>query len=242
MYRLIKLNGKREIVLDLRALILLVVVIFLTNLFTYRLFYSDQEMALWGSNDESLYLMHKAQVYIDDPEGFEDKVRHTADRLNIPPEWLMAVMYSESKFNSSVENHKGSGAVGLIQWMPATIKDFGVSVNSVKNAGPIKQMDYVYKYLNNVKDRYGEFKSLTDLYLAILYPRALGGDYCYTLYAKPSVNYEQNSGLDHNKDGRVTVRDIDKHMEKIYPTAFFIAKDGTNSKTSNPTATLEAGL
>lgn len=235
-YRLIRLSNNKEIVLDIRALSMLVVAVFATNLFTYRLFHgASSEHIMWGSNTESLYLLDEAAQYVDDTDAFADKVRTVSQRLEVPAEWLMTVMYAESKFNAGVANHKGSGAVGLIQWMPATLKtDFGVSVKSVQNAGHIKQMDYVFKYLNNVKQRYGSFNNLTDLYLAILYPRALGGDYCYTLYAKPSVDYQQNSGLDFDDDGRVTVRDIDKHLEKIYPTAFYTAQDGTQKERAEP--------
>ncbi len=242
-YRLIKLNNNKEIVLDVRALSMLVVAVFATNLFTYTAFKGSVEHIMWGKNTESLYLMDEASNYVEDTETFEEKVRKVSEKLDVPPEWLMAVMYAESKFNASVSNHKGSGAVGLIQWMPATIKtDFGVSVKSIQNAGHIKQLDYVYKYLNNVRQRYGNFDTLTELYLAILYPRALSGDYCYTLYAQPSVDYQQNSGLDYDDDGRVTVRDIDKHMERIYPTAFFTAKDGSKMEKDEKKEVFEASF
>ena len=33
-----------------------------------------------------------------------------------------------------------------------------------------------------------------------------------------------NSGLDENKDGRVTVSDIDHRMARLYPDAFQITK------------------
>jgi hypothetical protein len=42
------------------------------------------------------------------------------------------------------------------------------------------------------------------VYMAILWPRAVGQPNSYVLFARPSRAYEQNSGLDGNRDGSVT--------------------------------------
>ncbi|MCB0842252.1 MAG: hypothetical protein KDE26_03185, partial [Bacteroidetes bacterium] len=60
--------------------------------------------------------------------------------------------------------------------------------------------------------------------LAILYPKALGQHHCYTMYSKPTKMYRQNSGLDENKDGSVTVCDIDERMQRLFPTAYMVRK------------------
>ena len=52
-------------------------------------------------------------------EAFCKKVLDVSDRLGINPDWLMAVMYKESGLNAAAYNAHG-GAVGLIQFMPAT--------------------------------------------------------------------------------------------------------------------------
>ncbi|HMS50722.1 MAG TPA: hypothetical protein PKD56_00220, partial [Chitinophagales bacterium] len=73
----------------------------------------------------------------------------------------------------------------------------------------------------------GNFKSLTQLYLGILYPKALEEDNsCLTLFAKPAEAYRMNSGLDEDKDGVITVKDIDRRMKRIFPTAYMTEKDG----------------
>lgn len=173
-----------------------------------------------------LYLMEKASIYVDAPQTFEAKVRNVAKLLEVPPEWLMAVMYSESRFNAKVENFRGSGAVGLIQFMPATAKDMGTTTQAIANMSHVEQLEWVWRYLNAYKVKYGNYKSLADFYLAILYPKARTGDMCYTLYAKPSKAYDQNIGLDEDKDGRVTVSDIDKRMERLYPSAYIAGQQG----------------
>lgn len=167
-----------------------------------------------------IYLADKAAVYVSDIDQFEDKVKRISNQLEIPPEWLMAVIYAESKFNPEIENQRGSGAVGLIQFMPETAADLNTSAAALRRMDAAQQLDYVSAYLKRVRATYGNFKSLTDLYLAVLFPKAIGQDYCFALYAKPSQTYQRNTILDENKDGSVTVSDIDRRMRRIYPTAF----------------------
>jgi hypothetical protein len=220
IFGIIQYNKQGELTLDYRALSWLAVIIIGTNVLTYGL---QGDGSIFSKNN--LYLLDYAGEHVADVDNFEDKVRKVSQKLEVPPEWLMAVMYSESKFNAQVKNHRGSGATGLIQFMPNTAKDFDMTVDELRSMEPVQQLDYVYEYLNRVKNRYGHYQSLTDLYLAILYPKALSGDYCYTLYAQPSASYNQNSGLDENDDGRVTVKDIDKYLQRLFPTAYMRLKD-----------------
>ena len=205
--------------------------IFLSNLTSHWMY--NPKVEIFNSSpspvrapelSDDLYLMDKASMYVPNTSSFEDKVREISSMLDVPPEWLMAVMYSESKFDASVLNHKGSGATGLIQFMPATASDMNVSLHRLARMNHLQQLEYVYMYLQTARERYGEYNSLADLYLAVLYPKARNQDYCYTLYAKPSKAYLQNSGLDENKDGRVTISDIDRRMKRLYPTAYMAEK------------------
>lgn len=226
-------SAPQYVPVNFKTISLIAVVVAITNLFTFSLIKAGDkaiEMPVTGEifeEEPSLYLIDKASRHVADAMSFEQKVREVAEELEVAPEWLMAVMYSESKFDAAVMNHRGSGAVGLIQWMPTTAKELGVSISELKALSHVEQLDYVYKYLDSVRKRYRNYDSLTDLYLAILYPRALQGDYCYTLYANPSKKYKQNIGLDENKDGRVTVSDIDKRMQRIFPTAYMTDNQNT---------------
>lgn len=208
--------------IKLKAASIVLGLIVASNVLTHSFF------GKWGTQapqgKEPLYLIEKANVYVTDTRAFETKVREVAQRLNVEPEWLMAVMFSESRFDAAAVNHKGSGAVGLIQFMPTTAVDMNVSLSKISNMTHVEQLEYVYRYLEGVRGKYGDFKSLTQLYLAILYPKALTGDYCYTLYAKPSQAYKQNAGLDEDKDGRVTVSDVDRRMQRVFPSAYIAGK------------------
>jgi hypothetical protein len=220
---------------SLKTLAWIVGAVFITNLMTHLIFNPAAiprqpttpvvDSPLDKVPGETLYLMEKAGLYVPDIDAFEAKVREISAMLEVPPEWLMAVMYSESKFDASVKNYKGSGATGLIQFMPAAASEMKVSLQRLERMDPVHQLEYVYLYLQTVRDRYGDFNSLTELYLGILYPKAIGQDYCYSLYAHPTKSYQQNAGLDENKDRHVTVSDIDHRMKRLYPTAYMIDKN-----------------
>lgn len=223
-------NGNFTINTKVAALILVLLVSF--NVFSFLAWgknYWEQssfDNYVYFSNSNNLYLMDEAALFVENPNNFEKKVREISEKLDIKPEWLMAVMYLESKFNANIENYKGSGAIGLIQFMPNTAKDFKTTTNELKKMTPTRQLDYVYAYLQNVKQKYGDFDGLTELYLGVLYPKALENkDFCFTLFAKPTNSYLQNSGLDENKDGIITVKDIDKRMKRMFPEAYILSKE-----------------
>jgi hypothetical protein len=209
--------------LTVKRVSILFAIVAATNAVTYL--FSNAGWFSKSSAQERLYLLDEANTYIDDIGTFELKVREVSDELHIPAEWLMAVMYSESRLDPKAVNRKGSGAVGLIQWMPATAEEMlGVTTAEIRKLDAPQQLDHVYTYLDRVREKYGEYQSLTDLYLAILYPRAREAEEsCYVMYAKPSIQYVQNAGLDENHDGRVTISDIDKRMRRLYPTAYAVS-------------------
>lgn len=173
-----------------------------------------------------LYLIEKASEKIFYIAEFEEEVRRTASKLQIPPSWLMSVMDTESGFNSAVKNFKGSGATGLIQFMPSTAKELNTSTSELQKMTPVYQMDFVYKYLAKKRPSNG-YNSLADFYLSVLYPRAVNRKMSYVLFRKGTRAYTQNSGLDKNKDGKVSVLDIVKHMSSKYPKAY---AEGTNKR------------
>ena len=164
-----------------------------------------------------LYLIEKiAPEYRHD---FEARVREIADFHQFAPEWLMAVMFNESRLDHTARNQKGSGATGLIQWMPNVAQSFGVSTDQLAAMSPLEQLDYVEQYFARHIERKGDLKTFTDLYMSVLWPKGAGQSNDFILYRKPSKAYRQNAGLDQNKDGRVTKGDVAVLLQKRYPTA-----------------------
>jgi len=133
---------------------------------------------------------------------FRNKVRDIAGTLGCDPDFLMAAMAFETgeKFSPGIRN-PNSSATGLIQFMEETAKRLGTTINALANMSAEDQLDYVAKYFNDYK---GRLETLADVYMAILWPKAVPKDNDYVLFESPSKEYEANKGLDSNKDGMVT--------------------------------------
>lgn len=133
---------------------------------------------------------------------FRDRVRWIAETLELDANDLMACMAWESgrTFSASIRNGAGSGATGLIQFMPKTAEGLGTSTAELAGMSAEDQLNYVYRYFRGWK---GRLDSLSDVYMAILWPKAVGQPDDYALFTG-GVAYRQNAGLDLNKDGQVT--------------------------------------
>lgn len=106
-----------------------------------------------------------------------------ADDLEVSPDFLMSCIAFETgeTFSPKIKNAAGSGATGLIQFMPTTAKGLGTSVEKLAAMSATKQLDYVKKYFKRFK---GKLSTLEDVYLAILYPAAIGMSKEATLFKK----------------------------------------------------------
>lgn len=133
---------------------------------------------------------------------FKDRVWWICDELSLDPDHLMTCMAFETgrKFTADVKNMAGSGATGLIQFMPKTAVGLGTTTDKLARMTAEDQLNFVYKYFRPFN---GRLKTLADVYMAILFPKAVGQPESYVLFSG-GVAYRQNSGLDTNRDGKVT--------------------------------------
>lgn len=138
------------------------------------------------------------------PVEFKRKVVEICGDLELSPDLLMAAMAFETgeTFSPSVKNAAGSGAVGLIQFMPSTAIGLGTTTEKLAQMSAIEQLDYVKKYFLPQK---GKLKTIENVYMAILYPVAIGRSADSVLFSGKTKVYEQNKGLDTDKDGKITV-------------------------------------
>lgn len=138
--------------------------------------------------------------------------------------WLMACMAWESgeSFSPSKKNMAGSGATGLIQFMPTTAKELGdyrkvsLSTSSLAAMTAEDQLTWVYWYFRMQIDRHGPITNLEDCYMAILWPGAIGKPVSAALWEKGKMptTYRQNAGLDSNKDGTITKLEAASHVRE----------------------------
>lgn len=136
---------------------------------------------------------------------FREKVRAISGRLGCSPDDLMSCMAWESgrSFSPSKKNMAGSGATGLIQFMPSTATDLGTTTGALAMLTAVQQLDWVEKYFQPYK---GKLATLADLYMAILWPAGVGKPMEYVLWDQNSrpTTYRQNAGLDSSHDGAIT--------------------------------------
>ena len=137
---------------------------------------------------------------------FEQKVDAIEQRLRMAPGSLLSIIRFETggTFGTDVKNRMGSGATGLIQFMPSTAKGLGTSTDALAKMNPEDQLDYVEKYLAPYKGKMGTLK---DAYMSVLYPKAIGKPEWFPLFVSGTKAYTQNAGLDRDKKGMVTVAD-----------------------------------
>jgi len=136
---------------------------------------------------------------------FRAKAFEIAGRLGVPANDLMACMAWESgrTFSPSKRSLAGSGATGLIQFMPATARAMGTTTDALAAMTAEDQLDYVEAYFQPWR---GRLKNLGDLYMAILWPAGIGKPDSFVLWSrdKRPTTYRQNSGIDIDRDGEIT--------------------------------------
>lgn len=148
-----------------------------------------------------------------DKEDFLAKVKAVAARLGINPDWLMGVMYKESRLNPGAVNGS-TGASGLIQFMPDTAAALGTSTAALRKMTGSGQLLYIEKYY---RPYMGRLHSFPDLYLATFFPAALGKSDEYVMQTSrmsASLVAGQNPAVDLNKDLQITVAEFKQYCYK----------------------------
>jgi hypothetical protein len=158
-----------------------------------------------------------------------------ARSLGVDPDWLATVMAFESAgtFSTSKKNAAGSGATGLIQFMPSTAGNLGYTITQLAAMSQEEQIrGPVFKYFANK----GHLKSLDDVYLAVFYPSAIGMPDSHVIASEGSKVYEQNAGFDPNHTGQITKGAIVSTIHGVYNAAGGRRVDVPDSPFSSPSS------
>lgn len=157
-------------------------------------------------------------------DAFIDKLFEICERMGWGPDLaddLMGCMAFESArtFSASIQNAAGSGATGLIQFMPATAKDLGTTTDALGVMTNQEQLEYVYAYFT--KYRWHErVRCLEDMYMAILMPKYISSPLGTVLFNDGTKAYTQNRGLDADEDGRITKAEAAAKVRAVYLEGF----------------------
>ncbi len=152
---------------------------------------ADDDLVAWGAVTTKKHGAH-----------FKAKVQAMAKRLRSDPNHLMAVMAFETgaTFAPDVKNQAGSGATGLIQFMPSTARALDTTTAKLARMSAIDQLDVVERYFKMTVGS-KPLKTLSDVYMAVLWPAAVGKPENFVLFRQGTKAYTQNRGLDKNRDG-----------------------------------------
>lgn len=164
----------------------------------------------------NLFLYDKIRGSEEEKHLFKNKLIKYANLLNTNADWIMIVMWFESRLNPSAVNNL-TGATGLIQFMPQTANYLGTSVDELKRMTGSEQLDYVYKYLKNYNGKLG---TLTDIYLTVFYPYAVGKSKDYVLGSHLSEIIveriaQQNKIFDTNGDNKISKSEVENYFTEF---------------------------
>ena len=188
---------------------------------------SDSQETKPSETDSSKKVKHKLPTNAKKlGKPFLDKVKQVAQNLNCDYSDLLAVINSESGFNTQAGYNPKTGkigcAVGLIQFTQPAIDDLnkrhGLNLTKEKilNMSALEQLDLAEKYLKIAKG-YAGFSdshkmSSGDLYAITFLPGRASRE---VLCQKGEGNsfYEQNSGLDKNGDKKITKSELAQRLD-----------------------------
>jgi hypothetical protein len=86
--------------------------------------------------------------------------------------------------------------------MPKTAVGLGTTTEALSRMTRGEQMIFVDKYFSQYGSRL-QGGNINDLYMAVLWPAAIGKPSSYVLFREGTKAYKQNSGLDINGDGTI---------------------------------------
>jgi len=152
--------------------------------------------------------------------AFRSELVSMANRIGLNPDALAVVISFETAgtFDPAQKNYAGSGATGLIQFMPSTAKVLGTTTAELATMSAEEQLSYVEAYYKKT-GKLQQIGSPLDHYLAVFSPKYVGHPPATPMYSKGSKAYEQNAGLDADGDGVITVGDVGTKFMGLYKSS-----------------------
>jgi hypothetical protein len=166
--------------------------------------------------------------------NFYIKLAQMSNSLGLKPEDVLAIMQLESGLNPQVP----SKAVGLTQFLPSSLRGVGFrgSPDDFRQLSGEEQLPYIERYFRTqLSLNGGPFKSAAQMYVANLWPLALSypdvkanNPNAIIISSHPEPNphrtvsidfeikaYYANRGLDLDQDGKITLGDLEKFLNKV---------------------------
>jgi hypothetical protein len=138
--------------------------------------------------------------------GFSERLAEVAANIGTTPGNLMQIFRFETGGTFNPAETNSIGATGLIQFMPQTAAGLGTSTAALRRMTGTEQLDWVERYYAQYASR--GLDGVEDLYLATLYPYALGRSDNFVLGSERSASFARTVGRQNpvfNNGGLVTV-------------------------------------
>jgi hypothetical protein len=139
-----------------------------------------------------------------------------ADRNGWDADAIVAVMSYESGCDSTKKNaDPRSSASGLLQWIDKTARAmFGISAAELRQRSDVEQVGFVERWFRSA---FGSYRPRFVDYYLVGWGSSPGRPMSDVLADKIGAHadlYAQNAGLDANKDGQITVADLEAIMRR----------------------------
>lgn len=151
---------------------------------------------------------------------FIEAVNALAQKYNIDANDLIGLMHSESGVNPQARNR--SGATGLIQFMPNTARALGTSTDALYGMNRTQQVAWVDRYF--AMNRLPRGATAGNLYASVFLPAYTSRPPNFVVARRGGPNdaganpngswYAQNSGLDLNRDGGITIAELGQRVSQ----------------------------
>jgi hypothetical protein len=175
------------------------------------------------STHPAMPLLYIEKIPVSIRAAFAQKVGAISAWLGIHPDWLMQVLWAESKLKTSAANTQGSDkhlvAAGLLQFTNASgiVKAGKVpSIAHILTMPALAQLDLVKWYFTPFR---GKMKSYYDVYAATFFPAMIGKPDNWVLQTKTlsaDTIARQNKGIAKGKS-HITVADFKRYAIALVP-------------------------
>ncbi len=151
-------------------------------------------------------------------------LERAAKRLGVDVDWLATIISFESAgtFSPSKLNQAGSGAFGLIQFLPITASNLLrlPKADAVEKGRAMSFTEQLNAMVIPYFQSFGRsYRSLEDLYYAVFWPAAMGKAPQTVIIQGGTKAYTQNRGLDKDGKGFITAGDVSRAITRVYNLA-----------------------
>jgi len=188
-----------------------------------------------------------SHLVTENRDAFLNRVVDISRQLGIDPNWLMAVMWKESRINHRAVNRQPGDsadpfvraerrATGLIQFMPNTSRGLGTTNQALFRMSNVQQLDFVLAYYRPFR---GRIRSYIDLYKATFFPISMGRPDNWVFQSQglsAQLIAQQNPTIFRNENGVITVATFTRWALSNFPADVLEIITQNTQSTMNLTA------